>query len=147
MKESAVQITDNVREGIARLFDVALPGTERLPSGRSVDAHMSLIDRVLDADPQLAPIVLGAAARATTSEKNTLDDLRNWAGEDIERLIFSLHAAYYMSSTVRISLGYPGQRRLPVSEATPDQIGSEALLAPVIERGSVYVPTPDGLLT
>ncbi len=125
------------------MLDVIVPGTSKLPSGRSVEAHGALLDRVLAADPGLAPLVVVAAERAAQSESCTLDDISTWVGDDIERLVFALHAAYYMSSTVRAALEYPGQRRLPVSEATPDQIGSDALIAPVINRGPIYVPTPD----
>ena len=136
-------LTPDLREGIARMLDPVVPGTDRMPSGRSVDAQGDLIDRVLDADPRLVDLVVYCAKRATERETCTLDDLREWAGDDVERLVFALHAAYYMSREVRDSLGYAGQRRLPVSEATPDQIGTDEIIEPVIARGSIYIPTPD----
>jgi hypothetical protein len=47
-----------------------------------------------------------------------------------------------MSSEVRTALNYPGQMRRPIAEATADEKHTDELLAPVIERGPVYVPVP-----
>lgn len=138
------EITDAERAGIGVVIDVILPGTEVLPRATEVNAHGELLDRVLAADPTLAPIVRAAGSHAAAAPGCTYGDLEAWMGEDLERLVFALHAAYYMSSEVRTRLGYPGQGRYPVALATPDQLCSDELIAPVVERGDIFVPTPDG---
>ncbi|MGO1543229.1 MAG: hypothetical protein ACTHXA_02695 [Gulosibacter sp.] len=131
------------RSAVARIMDVLLPGTESLPSATDVNAQDEMLDRTLKADPTLAPIVRKAGEMAKDASEITFDDIQTWMGEDLERLNFALHAAYYMVKEVRNRLGYPGQGRHPVSEATPDQLVTPELLAPVIERGPIYVPTPE----
>lgn len=137
--EESSPLSPQQREGLAHIFDVVVPGTDVSPSGRSVAAHEDLMDLVLSADPTLAGIVSTTAEHAATQGGCTLGDLKAWAGEDAERLLFAVHAAYYMSSTVRAALHYPGQKQVPISLATPDQLCSDELVAPVVERGPVYV--------
>ncbi|MBT2554178.1 hypothetical protein [Arthrobacter sp. ISL-5] len=142
MSETANVLDDPTRTGIAIVFDVLLPGTEKLPAATAIEAQGQLLDRVLTADPTLEPLVRTAATRAASEGSCTFDQLKSWMGADLERLAFALHAAYYMSGDVRSRLGYPGQGRNPVSMATPDQLCSDELIAPVLSRGAIYVPTP-----
>lgn len=135
-------LDDEAREGIALILDAILPGTKALPSGRAIGAHHELLDRVLHADSTLALPVTAGGRRAAQAGSCALADLQRWAGPDAERVVFALHSAYYMSSDVRAALGYPGQTRRPIALATPDEVVSDDLVAPVIERGSIYVPTP-----
>jgi hypothetical protein len=130
------------REGLARVVDVLLPGTANMPSGREVGVHLDLIDRVLEADPRLLPALRRIAMQASASSHVSLEDVERWAGEEVERVVFALTAAYYMAKPALRVLGYPGQARRPIAEATPDELVSEALLEPVRRRGAVYVPTP-----
>jgi hypothetical protein len=131
------------REGIATIMDVVLPGTEALPAGTAVEGHVDLLDRVMTADPRLTPI-LRRASEVGIAGFNDLSELQaHFEEAELERLIFALHAAYYMSGEVRQALRYPGQGRYPVALATPDQLCSEELIAPVISRGAIYVPTPE----
>lgn len=141
--QPAVQLDDRLREGLAGVLDWLLPGTQALPSGRAVQAHEHLLDLVLGADPTLVGCVTEVAERAAGVDTCSLDNLTQWVGEDIDRVVFALHAAYYMSSDVRAALGYPGQGRRPVAQATPDEVASDELVAPVLARGAIYVPTPD----
>ncbi|MFC5337085.1 hypothetical protein [Leucobacter denitrificans] len=142
-EEVEVTMDDVTRQGVARVMDVLLPGTEVLPRATAVDAQGELLDRVLRADPKLEPIVRRCGEQAAQTSEISLADVEQWMGEDTERLVFALHAAYYMSKDVRQALNYPGQGRVPVAEATPDQLVSPELIAPVIERGPIYVPTPE----
>ncbi|MFG2732343.1 hypothetical protein [Streptomyces canus] len=138
-----ISLSDEAREGIATILDVVLPGTETLPSGRAVDTHLELLDKVLDADPLLQPIVNRTGELASTADTSTFADVERWAGDDLERLVFALNAAYYMSSQVRSALDYPGQVRRPIALATPAEVCSDDLVAPVLKRGPIYVPTPE----
>lgn len=140
-EEANSTISAEERAGIARVIDVLLPGTDRLPPATQVAAQDELLDRVLTADPTLLPLVARAGRWAAELEVD-FAAVQEEFGEDTERLVFALHAAYYMSEEVRDRLGYPGQRRLPVSLATPDQMCSDELIEPVISRGPIYVPSP-----
>jgi len=135
-------LDETSRSGIAIVMDVLLPGTETLPAATAVGAQDGLLDLVLEADPSLLPLVRETGTRSAAAGCCTFTDLESWMGEDLERLAFALHAAYYMSSEVRSRLAYPGQGRYPVSLATPDQLCSDALIEPVIDRGDIYIPTP-----
>ncbi|MFF0227177.1 hypothetical protein [Streptomyces sp. NPDC004629] len=135
-------IDDRTRGGLASILDVLLPGTEQLPSGRAVGAHLELLDKALEADPRLEPAVTRAGERAAASQTCTFADIERWTGKDLEQVVFALHSAYYMSSEVRSALGYPGQARRPITLATPEELCSDELVAPVLARGAVYVPAP-----
>ncbi|MBP1326705.1 hypothetical protein JOF28_001937 [Leucobacter exalbidus] len=135
------RLDEATRAEVTRIMDVLLPGTDTLPSASAVDAQGELLDMVLRADPTLEPLVRLAGERAAGVELS-FDVIESWFGEDAERLVFALHAAYYMSTQVREKLSYPGQVRAPVSLATPDQLCSEELIAPVEARGPIFVPTP-----
>ena len=137
-----VWIDPSERAGLARVLDVVVPGTDNLPSGRAVAAHEDLLDHVVSADNRLEAPLKQVGARAATVDSCTFDDIVDWAGEHAEEVVFALTAAYYMSGKVRELLNYPGQRRLPIAQATPDQVVSDELLAPVRARGEVFVPTP-----
>lgn len=131
------------RDSLALVVDVLLPGTQQLPSGRSVGVHLGLLDMVLRVDAGLVPVVRRVARAASDRESCTLDDIVTWSEGDVEELVRALNLAYYMSRDVMDALGYWGQSRRPVAEATADEQWDEELLAPVRARGPVYVPTPD----
>lgn len=134
---------DAIRAGLAVIVDALLPGTERLPSGRDVGAHTDLLDRVVSADPKLVAVLVEFGGRAAEREVVSVAELQAWDPESFEVLNFALSAAYYMSRDVHRALDYPGVGPHPIAEATPDQMYSEKLLAPVRSRGSIYVAAPD----
>lgn len=130
------------RRGIERVVDVLLPGTEQVPSGCEVGVHSEWLDRVLGADPRLIEVVRTVAGKAASSRHCTLSDIEAWADGRVEDVVFALNSAYYMSPRVQAALGYPGQARRPVTEATPEELCSDELIAPVLQRGPIYVATP-----
>jgi hypothetical protein len=142
MQFEIVRVVDDVREGLAALADVILPGTDRLPAGREVGAHQDLLDEVLTADPALIGAVVEAGQRALAGSGLSVDDIEGWEAEVREPTIFALTAAYYMSRHVRRALHYPGPGPNPIALATPDEVCSDDLLEPVRRRGSVYVEAP-----
>lgn len=132
------------RKGVLLVAEALLPGTDSLPPASGVPDYLELLERAFRADPTLEPVIETAAREALTATVPlTIELITERAGEDAERLTFALHAAYYMSKDVRDRLNYPGQGRYPVALATPDQLTSEELIAPVLDRGPIYVPTPD----
>jgi hypothetical protein len=130
-------------EGICLTADLLLPGSGALPSWRAVEGHRDLIERVLDADPTLIEPVTRVARHACAEGRCRLEDLEEWAGSDVERVVFALNAAYYMAKSVRQIIGYPGQSRRPTASAGPDEVWTEELIAPVRARGPIYVATPE----
>lgn len=131
------------RDGMAILADIVLPGTNRLPSGRSVGVHADLLDRVVQADPGLTPAIIAAAKRVMDTGATSIDDLEAWEPETREPVIFALNAGYYMSRAVHRALNYPGLTPHSISNVRPDESCSDELLAPVLERGAVYVKVDD----
>jgi hypothetical protein len=140
--ERRESLDQQTREGLARVLDVLLPGTSRMPRGRDVGAHLEWLDRVLEADPRRFEALRELGARAAESVECTLQDIEEWAGDELEDVVFAFNAAYYMSPPVLKALGYPGQTRRPVAQATPAELCSDELIAPVRQRGTLYVPTP-----
>ncbi|WP_172653036.1 hypothetical protein [Rhodococcus opacus] len=141
--ETRSTINHDIRCGLALLTDIVLPGTDRLPSGRSVDAHGELLDRVLLADPALVPAVIELGRRASKDKVTSIADIAHWERKPLESAIFALTAAYYMAREVHRALNYPGLRPHPIAEATADEKYSEELLAPVRARGAIYVEAPE----
>lgn len=139
---AAHTLDERARSGLATVADALLPGTDKLPSGRSVGAHDMWLDRVLAADPRLVSAVTAVGTAAAGRDSCTLQDIEAWAGSDVESVVFALTSAYYIAPPVLEALGYPGQVRRPISQATADERYSEELIAPVRERGPIYVPTP-----
>lgn len=135
-------LDQRTRQGLAVVLDLLLPGTDASPSGRVARAHQEWIDVVIAADPGLTEPLRQVGDIAATHESCTVDDLERWSGDQLDSVIFALQAAYYMVPSVREALGYPGQIRRPISQATPEEQWSDSLIAPVKERGSIYVPTP-----
>ena len=127
------------RRGIDRLADLWFPGTDRSPKMSELPDYRRLVDRALEANNDMAQALLEIAERAADAESLPVE---SWPAETVEEAFMMLLSAYYMSSDVRHALGYPGQDRRPVGTATPDQHATDELLAPVIERGPIYVATP-----
>ena len=142
---STAAIDEGVRRGLALIIDVVLPGTSMLPAGRDVGAHSDLLDRTLAADPRLVRAVVDFGRQAAAAGTVTLEDMLAWSESDCEHVVFALTASYYMSTDVRRALNYPGQMRRPIADATADEKHTDELLAPVVERGPVYVPVPERL--
>ncbi len=135
-------IDERTRQGLGRILDVLMPGTAALPSGREVGAHEEWLDRALEAEPRLLDPVVRVGNAAANAETLTLAAFEQIAGADSEQVVFVLQASYYMSPAAKVAHRYPGQVRRPISEATKDELWSEELLAPVVARGPIYVPTP-----
>jgi hypothetical protein len=139
----ALPLDPDVRRGLELIAELILPGTATLPAGVAVGAHAELLDRALTASPRLVEPVTAFGRRAAEAGAVTLADLQAWSEADCEEVVFALTASYYMAPEVLRALGYPGQMRRPIAEATPEEKQSEELLAPVIARGPAYVPTPE----
>jgi hypothetical protein len=137
-------VSEQLRARLARIADGLIPGTEEMPAPGSVDIGGRQLDIVLASRPDLADDLrraLGAAAEA--------DDPVGW----VERLAESDPAAhdafitvvvagYYLHPDVQRRLGYPGQVGEVVGIDTYPDWAHEGQLERVLERGTIYRPTP-----
>lgn len=101
---------------------------------RAVDARADAFD----------PLTATLASLAGVEESALFDTLRDLNARDaaaFQVLSAVVAEAWLLSPTVRQHIGYPGQGRNPLSltEAV-DQL--DGLIDDVMERGSIYIPTP-----
>jgi hypothetical protein len=126
------------RETLAALADVIIPAADGMPSASEAGATGSLLDEVLrvrgDLEEPLATLTAAAAGRDPAAE---VTRLQAEEPERFEALTTAIAGGYFMSEDVRERLGYPGQQALEL-----ENDHDPALLAPVIERGTIYRPTP-----
>jgi hypothetical protein len=126
------------RETLAALADVLVPEADGMPSASQAGATGDLLDEVLrvrsDLEEPLAAITAAAADRDAAQE---VERLRSEEPERFEALTSAIAGGYFMSSDVRERLGYPGQQALELEDDH-----DAALLQPVIDRGTIYRPTP-----
>ena len=126
------------RETLAALADVIIPAADGMPSASEAGATGSLLDEVLrvrgDLEEPLATLTTAAAGKDPAAE---VARLRADEAELFEALTTAIAGGYFMSEDVRERLGYPGQQALEL-----ENDHDPALLAPVIERGTIYRPTP-----
>ena len=126
------------RETLAGLADALIPAADGMPSATEAGATGALLDEVLsvrgDLEEPLATLTATAAGRDPRAE---VDRLQANEPELFEALTTAIAGGYFMSDDVRERLGYPGQEALKLED---DQ--DPALLQPVIDRGTIYRPTP-----
>jgi len=128
------------RETLAGLADVLIPAAEGMPSASEAGATGSLLDEVLRVRGDLEePLATLTAAAANKDPRVEVDRLKADEAELFEALTTAIAGGYFMSDHVRERLGYPGQQALQLEDDH-----DPALLQPVIDRGPIYRPTPQG---
>ena len=109
-----------------------------MPSASEAGATGALLDEVLsvrgDLEQPLAELCAAAAGRDPAAE---VARLQAEAPELFEALTTAIAGGYFMSADVRERLGYPGQEALELEDDH-----DPALLQPVIDRGTIFRPTP-----
>lgn len=133
---------NQVLDGTAKLAQLWFPGTDDLPGFEELSTRAQLLDRARRANPALAESLSSIALRAAEADPLTYEVIDTWPSHLVEDALTMIESAYFMSSDVRQALGYPGQSRVPVALAGPDEVLTKELVAPVIERGPTYVQTP-----
>ncbi|MBC2641994.1 MULTISPECIES: hypothetical protein [unclassified Rhodococcus (in: high G+C Gram-positive bacteria)] len=133
---------DNARSGAARIADLWFPGSARSPRLTALPGYDALLSRALQADPALSEAFIQVAELAAGVDDLTAEVVADWPEELAEAAFYFLSCTYYMAPEARHAVGYPGQTRTPSSEATPDQMLDDDLIAPVLALGPTYVPTP-----
>ena len=126
------------RDVLARLADELIPAADGMPAASEAGATGALLDEVLsvrgDLEQPLAELCAAAAGRDPASE---VARLQTEAPELFEALTTAIAGGYFMSADVRERLGYPGQEALELEDDH-----DPALLQPVIDRGTIFRPTP-----
>ena len=126
------------REALAGLADALIPAADGMPSATAAGATGALLDEVLrvraDLEEPLAALTASAAGRNPSAE---VARLKAEEPELFEALTTAVAGGYFMSDDVRERLGYPGQQALELEDDH-----DPALLQPVIDRGTIYRPTP-----
>jgi hypothetical protein len=126
------------RETLAGLADVLIPAADGMPSASQAGATGALLDEVVrvrgDLEEPLATLTAAAAGKDPGAE---VERLKAGEPELFEALTTAIAGGYFMSDDVRKRLGYPGQQALELE----DDLDPE-LLRPVIDRGTIYRPTP-----
>jgi hypothetical protein len=127
------------RDTLAGLADVLIPAADGMPAASEAGATGAWLDEVLrvrgDLEAPLRELTEAARGRDPSAE---VERLRSERAELFEALTTAVAGAYFMSGEVRELLGYPGQQAVPLEQDLDME-----LLQPVIDRGTIYRPTPD----
>ncbi len=125
------------------IADVLIPDAEGMPCASKIEGSVETLDRILALRPDLKDDLVRGLRLALG--KNPLE-----AARELQKVDSAAYAAigtvasagYYMSPTVRVLIGYPGQEsRAFDPDATPEYIAN-GMLQVVIDRGPIYRPTP-----
>lgn len=132
----AAFLTDETRSQIAQLADIIIPAEPGRPSASEVGVHSRFIDTALSSRTDLIePLtrVLAAAAANGGAISASIDD------GDLSSVIQTFVVCYFMSSSARLAIDYPGQRAMEIAEGeTEYYLDDGAVLTDVIERGPIW---------
>lgn len=131
-------MTELDRDTLAKLADELIPAADGMPSASEAGATGALLDEVLrvrgDLEEPLSALTAAAAGRDPAAE---VARLRAEQPAHFEALTTAVAGGYFMSEEVREKLGYHGQEALALEDDH-----DPALLQPVIDRGTIFRPTP-----
>jgi len=140
----AGDIGPDLRETLSGLADILIPAGHEMPSGGEVAVERGALDAVLQIRPELADdlreLLEAADGRDPAVE---VERLRTEDAAGFGLLTTVVAGGYFLDRGVRDALGYRGQDRVPIVAEDPPDYDREGLLAAVIERGSIYRPTPE----
>ena len=126
------------RETLAGLADALIPAGDGMPSASEAGAVHDLLDEVLrargDLEEPLRTIAASARGKDPAAEVARIETQEP---ELFEALTTAIAGGYFLSADVRERLGYPGQQ----AKKLQDDFDPE-LLQPVIDRGTIFRPTP-----
>ncbi len=137
------RISDDERGLFKSLADYLIPASGKMPAASAVGVHEHLLDRVLEARPDLIEGLLrGLAACRSEPAGLALNALMKADEAAFQAVSLAASGAYYMSEEVRQKLGYPGQGNAPYDpQETPSYL-INGMIERVVRRGSIYRPTP-----
>jgi hypothetical protein len=129
------------RAVLAGLADILIPAGAGFLSASQAGVCGAGLDQVLAVRPDLASSLKRILDYARGRPPATvIHELQLTDQPSFSVLAEIVPAAYFMNQEVRASLGYGGQVARPI-DPRPDYL-DEGLLQSVIDRGSIYRPTP-----
>jgi choline dehydrogenase-like flavoprotein len=127
-------VGDAARDRLRVLARAIVPAGDRMPAAADVGVAGDLLDRVLDARPDLVAPLLRAVDRDVDDPSARLEVLRTTDAPAYRALVLVVLAAYYRAPGVRARLGYPGQEATPVGRFEFPEYLSEGLLDHLVAR-------------
>jgi choline dehydrogenase-like flavoprotein len=106
-----------------------------MPAASEVGVGGELLDRVLAARPDLAPLLRRALAEPVGEAPARLAALADSDRPAAHAVELAVAGGYYLHPDVRARIGYPGQTAQPASAFDYPEYLSEGLLDRVLERG------------
>jgi choline dehydrogenase-like flavoprotein len=135
-----VTLDASARERFAALADALIPAAHGMPGAADVDIAGVLLDRVLAARPDLAPVLERALSEPFTASPDgaqaRLDALAATDRAAHQAVVLAAAGGYYLHDGVRRGIGYPGQLARTVNALDYPEYLAEGLLDGVLERGS-----------
>ena len=130
----------NLTPGEHQLFtaaaDFLIPANEGMPSASQAGVDGAGLIEVFKARPELESILVSVLRQNVG--KGAAEFLKHLKGSDpatFGAFAEAVAGAYFMNTEVRTSLGYFGQKPLPINEM---DVVDPDLLKPVIDRGAIY---------
>lgn len=141
----AAPIDDALRARLREFADVLIPAAHEMPAASEVGVADRQLDVVLGARPDLAGPLARALERVDPADHQaSLARLREADPAAHEALLLTVVGGYYIDPDVRRRLGYTGQVAVEVRpEIIPNYV-EQGLVEPLLERGPIYRPVPDG---
>jgi hypothetical protein len=135
--------TDAEIAALTAICDWFMPAGNGFPSASSADPDRSMLSLALEQvardHSRLQRLLLAAPSDALI---NYLVNLHHDHPTDFEVLRLVAVGRYLMCRSVWQLLGYPGHRPAPVQPGEAEKYLADELLAPVLARGPIYIPTP-----
>lgn len=137
-------LSDQERAVFAKMADYLIPEGEGMPSAVKVGAAGPLLDKVLSYRTDLVEALLRGLRQVSDMDgKAGAAHLGEHDPGAFHALSLAASGGYYMSEEVRRLIGYPGQESRPFDPHGTTDYLDDGLLQPVIDRGSIYRPTPE----
>ena len=132
------------RETLRGLADALIPAADGMPAAGEAGATEEHLDEVLRLRDDLREPLLTLTERARGADPAAeIERLQAEEPEAFEALSTAVAGAYFLNPEVRRLIGYPGQERRPIVAEDPPDYEQDGLLASVVERGTIYRPTPE----
>ncbi len=132
------------RETLAALADVLIPAADGMPAASEAGAAGKRLDEVLRLRSDLEEPLQRLTERARRADPaGEVERLQAEEPDAFEALSTAVAGAYFLNPDVRRRMGYPGQERRPIEAEDPPDYEQDGLLGSVVERGTIYRPTPE----
>ena len=137
-------LTEQEQHTLAAIADYLIPEAEGMPAASQVNVATELAERVFSVRHDLVDLVKGALAKVPGLDGEVAaKKLAEIDPAGFHAITTVASAGYFMSPVTRKALGYPGQESRPFDPDKTTEYLHDGLLQPVIDRGPIYMPTPE----